>query len=127
MRKLKSINVKKRIIALMLLCVYAFSILPAAFFHNHHQHNIIATSNESHCDIATQYGTKSNHCGHQAHISKVIEKCALCNHDSMALYTFDFVAFSFYAKRFVKQFAVSFQSYELTYALLISNKGPPSV
>jgi len=110
----------------ILLLLYAISVFPSFLFH-HHANSKVAYDCATLCEKSIYYGDDSNHCGHKQHLTKNQKKCSLCDHFSIALFTFEVEEFKIFQQYFSTEFIGEYSSPLTNYTHLFYNKGPPNI
>jgi hypothetical protein len=122
MKKTRKINFT----GLFLLLLYVFSNSPVILFH-HHDNHIVAYDKADQCEKVIYYSSKSDGCHHKEHISKASEKCSLCDHHSLSVYTVFTPSFFYLKPLKAGEYILFHESIQLITFSETSNRGPPTV
>ncbi|MEO6189276.1 MAG: hypothetical protein ABIO44_01880 [Saprospiraceae bacterium] len=111
---------------IFLILIYLLSNSPTIIFH-HHNHEIVAYNKADNCEKAIYYADKSGKCNHKSHLSKSLDKCALCdNHIFQAHFNhiYDFTSAEIEISNIYNSYLFNFKTIPFSET---SNRGPPTV
>jgi hypothetical protein len=121
-------------IALLLLAVFAVTMLPFNLLHHHaedeHQMVMLAPADypAHHCEMDDQFcqTTVQSHCGHKAHLQHTLTKCFSCEFHFIKHFESAQQQLSFYTNPLIAVLTTNVVSNLMEAIVLLSNKGPPS-
>jgi len=112
--------------ALLLLLIYLLSNSPSVLFH-HHKLEVASYEKATPCEKKIYYSDKDNSCNHKTHISKVPEKCSLCDNHTIAPHSFQTFLTEYFSKEIIADYLQVSENYYFQVPSTFSNRGPPSV
>jgi hypothetical protein len=112
--------------AFILLLVYVAINIPVSFFHKH-ENAMVTFEKATPCEKKIYYGEVDGDCKHSTHISKQIEKCALCDTHLTTPHNAVDIFYNFQKNNFSIKYCTDDVRYSSSLISSLCNKGPPMV